>query len=199
MRTKQPQKQKRPSPDTMCYIGIDFSINSPGVSISFADVVITHVFNFESLIVLKPVERWDTLTDQIVSYILRHGGIFKSTIFIEDYAMGGKGRTNDIAECCGLLKFKLYKVGLSLDQLKFVSIAHLKQFVAGIGNAKKELMLKEVFKKWGYDTNDNNAADAYAIMKVCRAFHNVEKVTADQKKIMAKIITYNTPKKKKKK
>ena len=41
----------------------------------------------------------------------------------------------------------------------------IKKFVTGKGNAKKELILKEVFRKFGFDTSDNNIADAFAIAK----------------------------------
>jgi Holliday junction resolvasome RuvABC endonuclease subunit len=41
----------------------------------------------------------------------------------------------------------------------------IKKFVTGKGNAKKELILKEVFRKFEFDTSDNNIADAFAIAK----------------------------------
>jgi len=42
----------------------------------------------------------------------------------------------------------------------------LKRFVTGKGQGKKELMLKEVYKKWGADFDDNNLADAYGLARI---------------------------------
>lgn len=47
---------------------------------------------------------------------------------------------------------------------------HVKMFATGKGNAKKEEMLKAVYKKWGYDTSDNNLADAYTLAKIGEAY-----------------------------
>lgn len=48
---------------------------------------------------------------------------------------------------------------------KIISPGTLKKFVcgAGKGNAKKELMLLFVYKKWGVEFHDNNLADAYGL------------------------------------
>ena len=45
----------------------------------------------------------------------------------------------------------------------------IKKFVTGKGNAKKELMLKEIYKRWGFETDNHNVADAYAIAQMVKA------------------------------
>lgn len=45
----------------------------------------------------------------------------------------------------------------------------LKKFVTGKGVAQKGLMVKYVFQKWGYDTNDDNLADAYGLARLAAA------------------------------
>jgi len=42
----------------------------------------------------------------------------------------------------------------------------LKKFVTGKGNAKKELMLLKVYKKWGVEFSDNNMSDAYGLARM---------------------------------
>jgi Holliday junction resolvasome RuvABC endonuclease subunit len=39
----------------------------------------------------------------------------------------------------------------------------LKKYAAGKGNAKKQEMLLQIYKRWGLEFNDDNAADAYAL------------------------------------
>ena len=42
----------------------------------------------------------------------------------------------------------------------------LKKYVTGKGNTKKELILLNVYKKWGIEFNDNNLADAYGLARM---------------------------------
>ena len=39
----------------------------------------------------------------------------------------------------------------------------LKKYAAGKGNAKKQEMLLQIYKRWGLEFNDDNAADAYSL------------------------------------
>lgn len=69
----------------------------------------------------------------------------------------------------GALHYYL-RVFLFKKKVKYNIIAPgtLKKFVCGEGkgNAKKELMLLNVFKKWDKEFNDNNLADAYGLARM---------------------------------
>jgi Holliday junction resolvasome RuvABC endonuclease subunit len=60
----------------------------------------------------------------------------------------------------------------------------LKKFAAGKGNAKKQEMLLQIYKRWGIEFNDDNAADSYALARLLgKNFYNeVEKAVAEQMK-----------------
>lgn len=42
----------------------------------------------------------------------------------------------------------------------------LKKFAAGKGNAKKQEMLLQIYKRWGVEFNDDNAADSYGLARL---------------------------------
>jgi crossover junction endodeoxyribonuclease RuvC len=42
----------------------------------------------------------------------------------------------------------------------------LKKYAAGKGNAKKQEMLMQIYKRYGVEFNDDNAADAYALARL---------------------------------
>lgn len=42
----------------------------------------------------------------------------------------------------------------------------LKKYAAGKGNAKKQEMLLQIYKRWGIEFRDDNAADAYALARL---------------------------------
>lgn len=45
----------------------------------------------------------------------------------------------------------------------------LKKFITGTGGASKDVILKEVLRKWGRDLGDHNAADAYGLAELAKA------------------------------
>ena len=58
----------------------------------------------------------------------------------------------------------------------------LKKFAAGKGNAKKQEMLLQIYKRWGLEFTDDNAADAYALGRLISKtyINDVERAVADQ-------------------
>jgi len=58
----------------------------------------------------------------------------------------------------------------------------LKKYAAGKGNAKKQEMLLQIYKRWGMEFNDDNAADSYALARLVGKFSidAVEKAVAEQ-------------------
>ena len=58
----------------------------------------------------------------------------------------------------------------------------LKKYAAGKGNAKKQEMLLQIYKRWGLEFLDDNAADAYALGRLVSktAINDVEKAVVTQ-------------------
>jgi crossover junction endodeoxyribonuclease RuvC len=59
----------------------------------------------------------------------------------------------------------MVRASLIADGREFITVppTTLKKFVCDTGKAKKELILKEVFRRWGVDTDNDNQADAAAL------------------------------------
>jgi len=58
----------------------------------------------------------------------------------------------------------------------------LKKYAAGKGNAKKQEMLLQIYKRWGIEFNDDNAADSYGLARLAGKFliDEVEKAVVEQ-------------------
>jgi crossover junction endodeoxyribonuclease RuvC len=41
----------------------------------------------------------------------------------------------------------------------------LKKYATGKGTSKKQEMLLQIYKRWGVEFNDDNAADSYALAR----------------------------------
>lgn len=58
----------------------------------------------------------------------------------------------------------------------------LKKYAAGKGNAKKQEMLLQIYKRWGIEFNDDNAADSYALARLAGKISkgDIEDAVAEQ-------------------
>jgi Holliday junction resolvasome RuvABC endonuclease subunit len=58
----------------------------------------------------------------------------------------------------------------------------LKKYATGKGTSKKQEMLMQIFKRWGVEFNDDNAADAYALARLAGKLHidPIEKSVVEQ-------------------
>jgi Holliday junction resolvasome RuvABC endonuclease subunit len=84
-------------------------------------------------------------------------------IAMEGYAFGSQ-MANMLGELGGMVKLELY------DLSKYPLIVPptvLKKYVAGKGQGvSKSQMLLNVYKHWGVEFNDDNAADSFALAKI---------------------------------
>ena len=95
-----------------------------------------------------------------------------SLIVIEGFSYGSKGRgVFDIAYLGWRIREELerYRTEDDIPWLE-VSPSHVKQFATGKGNANKEIVLQQVYKRWGVELTDNNQADAYVLAQIGRAY-----------------------------
>jgi Holliday junction resolvasome RuvABC endonuclease subunit len=59
----------------------------------------------------------------------------------------------------------------------------LKKYATGKGTSKKQEMLLQIYKRWGVEFNDDNAADAYALARLAGS-HSIDAV---EKAVVAQI------------
>jgi crossover junction endodeoxyribonuclease RuvC len=106
-------------------------------------------------------------------------------VVCENYAFSRPNQAHQIGELHGIIRFWLYKHEIPL---LLVAPAALKKFVTGKGNAEKDLMLLEVFKRWGHSAGDNNAADAIGLLYIGLAYKGLWKPTmAAQEEVLEKL------------
>ena len=61
----------------------------------------------------------------------------------------------------------------------------IKKFASGKGTAKKQEMLMQIYKRWGIEFNDDNAADAYALARIASGYYT----TKIEQEVIEKILT----------
>ena len=82
-------------------------------------------------------------------------------VVLEGYSYGSKGRAIfDVGELGGVIRLTLWE---HATPVAVVAPATLKKFTTGKGNASKDQMLAAAIRRWEFEGEDNNAADAYML------------------------------------
>jgi len=137
-------------------MGIDQSLTETGFCIIEKGKIIEQG-------IIKPktsgVKRLQEIRNKLLTIIDK----YKPTIIaLEDYAYGTRNSraTFSMGELGGVLKLAF------LDKNQnycIIQPALLKKYVCGKGNAKKEQMLLQAYKKFGIEFQNNNLCDAYCL------------------------------------
>lgn len=78
---------------------------------------------------------------------------------------------HSLGELGGVVKTGLLELygDVELAYPTIVTPQQLKKFTSGNGNEKKNLIVRAVWRKWGYDAVDDNTADAYGLSRIAAA------------------------------
>ncbi len=89
--------------------------------------------------------------------------------------------TSQLSAINYMVREKLYNLGVP-----FVIVAptSLKKFVTGKGNAGKDIVMLEAYKRWNVSITDNNICDAYGLAKIAEALTIKTKLIKPQEDVL---------------
>jgi len=154
-------------PDKPVYLGIDQSYSGFAITLLDAENKTDYysiVYKAEGLGVerLKNIQAF--IMDTLFDYTIVDAAM-------EGYAFGSQ-MANMLGELGGMVKLTLLDFGI---YPLIVPPTNLKKYVTGKGNGiSKSQMLLYVFRKWGAEITDDNAADSYALAKLVSGAHVLE-------------------------
>ena len=88
-------------------------------------------------------------------------------VVFEGYAFGAQHNNYLQVEIGTLMRERIYTSGTPYIT---VTPGSLKKFATGSGAAKKEQVMLQVFKRWGFEAKTNNEADAYVLARIGLAY-----------------------------
>lgn len=108
-------------------------------------------------------ERADLIAGEVVKWMHEVGEIV--AVAMEGYAFGAKNMVAYLGELGATIKLSIRDADVRARVPAIIGPTQLKKFTTGKGACDKDLILLNVFKRWGFDTSNNNIADAYALAR----------------------------------
>ena len=143
--------------------GVDPSMTATGIAV-------LHSSGKEEVSIIKSRKAGDTPKDETVRLVALAGEIYEAVegcdmVAIEGLAFMARNTTAlcQLAALNYMLRAMLVEGGMAFA---VVAPGSLKKFTTGRGNAKKDEMMMEVYRRWGFAAKQSDAADAYALAKL---------------------------------
>lgn len=170
------------------YIGIDQSLTHSGV------VVLTTSGDFKDELAIKSknkgVKRLNEIKDLLVEFYCRnYSGSAHLLVCMEGYSYGNMfGKAFELGELGGVIKCW---AGSGL----IVAPTTLKKFITGKGKLekgidKKDIIPRIVKEKWGFETKDDNIADAYGLARIAYLYDHQDECTKTELECIKAVRTF---------
>ena len=178
------------------YIGIDASLTGYGIVVYFSDGQ-----HLDKLIKTAPDQdvyayRLKHILDEVVTAlrgVTEHYTVKAICVERPAYAASGAFTGGLVHAVTALALLEVFD-GTTLVKPDLVATNTLKKFVTGKGVIKgKGLMVKYVYQKWGYDTDDDNLADAYGLARLAAAITSGTSEHAYERDCVATVLKRRTP------
>lgn len=147
----------------MISLGVDLSLTATGVvAYDFGGQLV-----FKGVLspptgkktMLRGAARLAWLEDRLANVL---DDLFPTVVLVEGYARGARSRREEAGEIGGIFRKLVWVRNIPY----FVVSPHtLKKYVFG-ASSSKELIIREVWRKWEYEAEDNNDADAAVLAQM---------------------------------
>ena len=171
-------KKRIPQKNQSVVLGIDASISNTVISIfSYPDCKLIDMLsltNFKP----SPLRLLDFYTSFTNTFESLNSKYDIQILCLENYAFSAMGKVFTVGEHGGILRLVILQNKLPL---LYIEPSKLKNIVTGSGNAKKEIVMLNVFKKWGFEAAINDEADSYGLGMIacllnCIRLGNLDKI-----------------------
>lgn len=100
-------------------------------------------------------------------------------IALEAYSFASKYHSHQMGELGWAIRRNILDIEWIL-----VHPTSLKKFATGKGNSPKDIILQQVYKRWGIEFTNNNIADAFVLAKIGQAYKEGGDMPAFQKEVI---------------
>jgi crossover junction endodeoxyribonuclease RuvC len=142
------------SSDRPVYLGIDQSYSGFAITAFQDGNYYTEVYKSDK----RGIDRLRDIQSHVMNWLYQFNNV--ADVAMEGYAFGSQ-MANMLGELGGMVKLTLFDFGI---YPLIVPPTNLKKYACGKGNGvSKSQILLHVYKNWGAEFTDDNAADSYVL------------------------------------
>jgi crossover junction endodeoxyribonuclease RuvC len=151
-------------PEKPVYLGIDQSYSGFAITAYQDGKYYTEVYKSDK----RGIDRLRDIQSHTMNWLHQFDNI--TDVAMEGYAFGSQ-MANMLGELGGMVKLTLLEFGI---YPLIVPPTNLKKYATGKGNGvSKSQILMHVYKKWGAEFSDDNAADSYVLAHIVAGAHEL--------------------------
>ena len=141
------------------FFGLDFAFANNGLMILDKNAEIIKQDIIKTTKKHTDEERMIIIRDKVISLINPD-----DIVYIEGLSYGSIGQSKaQMGAVHYIVRVVLHEKGITY---KVIEPTTLKKFITGKGQCKKDLILLNVYKKWGVEFEDHDLADAYGLARM---------------------------------
>jgi len=143
-------------------LGLDLSLAGTGI-VALGTVEgqeIMHESRIESA--KHGVQRVLEIESEVTAVITKYK---PSLVCLEGYAFARANQAHQIGELGGVIR-RMLTIIMGEELWIEVSPGQVKKFATGSGNAKKDQVMLGAYKRWGYEADNSDLADAFVLAKI---------------------------------
>ena len=152
----------------MAYVGLDLSLTGSGFCLKCGTELQMSTLKTTPKTAPNDLARLQYIRDSLMEKVPD----YTVMVCVEDFFV--PHRPSQMGAAKGLIMVgTLVRIALLERGLPFyiVSPGQLKKYATGKGNGPKGLVIREIYKRWGVDANDDNQADACVLAHMAEAIH----------------------------
>lgn len=139
------------------YVGLDLSLQATGFCLRMGSSIIVETVKTNPRTCPNDLARLRHISNEVMTRIPKD----VKMICVEDFFTPQNpfqiGAAISLAMLGATIRLALYEAGFPFY---VVTASQIKKFATGKGIGQKSIVVREVYKRWGLDTKDDNQADA---------------------------------------
>ena len=146
-------------------VGLDLSLKGPGVCAASGDArakvgegLEIEVAKFRAGEDVRGPQRLATVSRAIESWLASRGLLTPGRLFAQEGYSFASQQAHSLGEIGGCVRMILWEYGCNLI---VVPPSTLKKYLTGKGVGDKNIVMKHVFKRWAFDSDDDDECDAF--------------------------------------
>lgn len=169
-------------------VGLDVSLTGTGICVVSGNphVAVGKGLTVESTLIevgktLRGPTRLSAVCNAVLQWLKARGVGVGTTVAMEGYGFSSQ-MAHSLGEIGGCIRLSLYLRGCNL---LIIPPTTLKKYLTGKGVGQKNVVMKHVHRRWGFDVDDDNQTDAFGCAIVGLLDTQPEICTAVEKVLLA--------------